>query len=87
MDERYGAEGGALLRRWLADARAAGCLGDMPLSPAPNGSGEKAVVELGAGLRIFVKANHRKPPKLVGGKIDWSSVARILIQRIVKGND
>ena len=31
MDERFGAQAGALLRRWLADIRAADCLRDVPL--------------------------------------------------------
>jgi hypothetical protein len=85
MDERYGADGGALLRVCLADMRAAGCLGDMPLlalSPVSASVGGEVAVDLGAGLRVFFKANHQKPPKFRDGGIDWRHVGRILIQRI-----
>jgi hypothetical protein len=90
MDERYGAEGGALLRRCLADMRAAECLGDIPLLallPRAGSLGEEAAVDVGAGLTVVLKANHQRPPKLAGGKIDWSGVARILIQRIERAHD
>lgn len=85
MDERYGAEGGASLRAFIADMRAAGCLGEMPLlslDPVPASIGGEVVVNLGAGLKVVLKANHQKPPKLRGGGIDWPHVDRILIQRI-----
>lgn len=90
MDERYGAEGGALLRRCLADMRAAECLGDVPLLtllPMLGSFGDEVAVDVGAGLKVVFKANHKKPPKLAGGKIDWSGVARILIQRIEQDHD
>ncbi len=35
MDERYGAQGGAILRRFLADIRAAERLSDIPLGSGP----------------------------------------------------
>lgn len=84
MDERFGAQAGALLRRWLADIRAAECLGDVPLlrlSAGVNRPGE-TTMKLGSGLFMVVKANHQRPPRLEGGDIEWISVDRILIQRI-----
>jgi len=93
MDELYGAEGGAVLRRCLADMRASGCLGDVPLlrlCPVPvslgGELGNEVAVTLGAGLSIVLKANHQRPPKLKGGAIDWMSVHRLLIQRIEHEN-
>lgn len=89
MDELYGADGGALLRRCLADMRAVECLGDLPLlalSLAPTGLGDEAAVDVGAGLTVVLKANHRRPPRLADGEIDWSAVNRILIDRIERAH-
>lgn len=85
MDERYGAEGAALLRGRIADMRAAECLGDLPLlalSPVPGSLDSEAAIAIGTGLTVTIKANHQKPPKFVDGGIDWARVERILIQRI-----
>lgn len=85
MEEQYGAEGGALLRRFLADIHAAECLGDVPLLVMPStlaGVSTEAAFDAGAGLTVVLKANHRRPPKLANGELDWSKVNRILIQRI-----
>ncbi len=85
MDEQFGAEGGAVLRRCLTDIRVAGCLGEVPLLAMPQEpasfSGEVSV-EIGAGMTVVLKANHQRPPSLKGGGIDWPRVDRILIQRI-----
>lgn len=85
MDERYGAEGAALLRARIADIRAAECLGDLPLpapSPVPGSLGDEAAMSVGAGLTLVFKVNHQKPPKLADGGVHWGRVERILIQRI-----
>jgi hypothetical protein len=85
MDKRYGAEGGALLRRRLADIRAAECLGEVPLltmSPVCNSPDGEVAIVVGAGLILVVRANHQSAPKLKGGGVDWARVDRILIQRI-----
>lgn len=90
MDQRYGAEGGELLRRWLADIRAAECLGDVPLL-APSLTfrrfSDEVLVDLAGALKVIFKANHQKPPKRMDGEIEWSSVDRILIQRIGEAHD
>ncbi|MGF7212612.1 hypothetical protein GGE65_007247 [Skermanella aerolata] len=90
IDERYGAESGALLRRWLADIRAAECLSDVPLlslSWIPSNLSGEVVVDVGAGLKVVLKANHQKPPKFANGEIDWSRVDRVLIHRIEQAHD
>lgn len=84
-DVRYGAERGAILRGRLADIRAAECLGDVPLlfeSMTYEGKKDKAVIAAGAGLTIYIKANHKKTPELKSGGIDWPRVDRIIIQQI-----
>ena len=90
MDQRYGAEGGALLRVHLADLRAAEQLGDLPwlplLSSDSKRSRTEAVVVMGAGLKIVFRANHREPPRTADGGIDWFQVERICIQRIEQTN-
>lgn len=88
MDERYGAEGGTHLRRCLADIHAAEFLGDVPLLDITHltaNGGRQVALSVGAGLSMIVSANHQRPPKLLGGGIDWHRVERILVQRI--GND
>jgi len=85
MDKRYGTEGGALLRMRLADMRAAECLGDVPLlilSTVDDSLKGEATITICPNLRMVVKANHRIPPKLDSGDINWPCVRRILIQRI-----
>jgi len=89
MHEQYGAEGAATLKGRLADIRAAECLRDVPiltLCPLLEGAGDSAVLDVGGGMKIIVKANHRKPPTLQDGVIDWGSINRILIQRIEMSN-
>ena len=85
MDERYGPERAALLRRCLADLRAAATLGEVPLvakEPASGSFGSQMSLGLGKGVRILVSAGHKKPPSLPGGAIDWPRVERILIERV-----
>lgn len=85
MDERYGPERAALLRRCLADLRAAATLGEVPLLAREAGGdtfGSEVSLGLGKGVRISVRAGHKKPPRLPGGAIDWSRVERVLIERV-----
>jgi hypothetical protein len=85
MDERYGVEQGALLRRCLADMRAAECFRDVPLldlSPVSGRLYAEGVVRVAPDLKIVLKANHRKLPQLECGEVDWCSVDRVVIQKI-----
>jgi hypothetical protein len=89
MDERYGPEGGGLLRDRLADMRAAECIGDLPLlilSPIRERLDTEAAITIGDGLTVVIKANHSKPPKFANGAVEWGRVDRILIQRIERTN-
>lgn len=85
MDERYGPERAALLRRCLADLRAAATPGEVPLFATEAGAntfGSVVSLDLGKGVSIKVSAGHKKPPRLPGGAIDWPRVERVLIERV-----
>ena len=85
MDERYGPERAALLRRCLADLRAASTLGEAPLLAMEAGRdsfGGEVSLGLGRGVNISVSAGHKKPPRLHDGAIDWPRVERLLIERV-----
>lgn len=85
LDDKFGAEGGALLRRVLADLRAADCFSGVPLlnlSPLSGRVENEAAIDVGTGIRIAIQANHRRPPLTADGKINWAVLDRILIQHI-----
>jgi hypothetical protein len=85
LDENFGAEGGATLRRFLADLRAADCFSDVPLlvlSPSSEGLANQAAIDVGVGIRMTVRTNHQRSPLTPDGKIDWPVLDRILIQQI-----
>jgi len=85
MDDRYGPERAALLRRCLADLRAAATLGEVPLLATEadvNSLGSDVSFGLGKGVSISVSAGHKKPPRLPGGAIDWPQVERVVIERV-----
>ena len=85
MDERYGPERAALLRRCLADLRAAATLGEVPLLATEvggNSCGSDVLLRLGKGISISVSAGHKTPPRLTDGAIDWPRVERVLIERV-----
>ena len=85
MDERYGAEGAALLKVAIADMRAAECLRDLPLAevrPLEKSFGPDAGIAFRNGLLVTARPNHKTPPTLPDGSIDWGRVERILIQGI-----
>jgi hypothetical protein len=74
-----------MLRRLLADMRAAECLGDVPLCEVTakwDRNDGDATISVGNGLMLVVKANHRNPPRTKTGSIDWFNVGRILIEQI-----
>lgn len=85
MDERFGPERATLLRRCLADLRAAATLGEVPLLATKAGDdsfGSEVSLGIGKGVSISVSAGHKTPPRLPGGAIDWPRVERVLIERV-----
>ena len=85
MDRRMGPAQGELLRRFLADIRAAESLAEVPLfhnSYSQTELRDEIVVELGAGLRIRLKCNSLKPPAQADNRIDWERLERVMFLRI-----
>lgn len=88
MDERYGAETGAALRRCLADLRAAETLADVPLlKMAPHvGPKERLRIAIAGRFSLQVGANRRHPPTNAAGTVDWPKVDRVLLDRIIESD-
>jgi hypothetical protein len=82
LDETFGAVGGGVLRRFLADLRAADCFSEVPLLALSPLSGNEAVLDVGAGITMVIRANHQKLPLTADGKVNWPVVDRLLIQNI-----
>ncbi len=85
MDKQYGPERGASLRRCLADMRAACALNEVPLlaTEMERGTfGEEIAYGLGKGMSIVIRANHKTPPRLPDGSVNWPLVERVLLQQI-----
>jgi hypothetical protein len=90
IDARFGPECGATLRRLLADLRAAVCLGDVPLlvlKPSGGTMANETTIDVCAGVRMNLRANHRLPPMTPDGEINWFLIDRILIEQIVSAHD
>lgn len=90
LDEKFGAEGGAVLRRFLADVRAADCFSGVPLlvlSSSSEGVENEATIDVGADVEMTIRANHRRLPLTAHGKINWPVLDRILIQHIDRAHD
>ena len=82
MDRRMGAERGGLLRRFLADIRAAERLAEVPLFQNSYSEAEvesEIVVDLGAEMRLRLKSNTLHPPLRTAGGIDWERLERVMI--------
>jgi len=85
LRQELGAEVGEMLKRRLADLRAAGSIRDVVLGnvkEVPGSRGEGMSIDLCDGYRIVVRANHTRNPQLANGEIDWSAVSRIKLMRI-----
>jgi len=84
----FGVELASILKRRLADLRAAANATDLVAGnprPAPH-SKEELMLDLADGLTVFLAANHAAIPRLRSGNIDWSNVSRVKLLRIEKHN-
>jgi hypothetical protein len=84
----FGVELASILKRRLADLRAAANATDLVAGnprPAPH-SKEELMLDLADGLTVFLTANHAAIPRLRSGDIDWSNVSRVKLLRIKKHN-
>jgi plasmid maintenance system killer protein len=85
-----GAKIAKLLRRRLADLRAATCVKDIVAGrPREVGRGRhgRYAVELCDNSRIIFCANHITVPVVASGGVDWSKVSRVKILRIEGSHD
>jgi proteic killer suppression protein len=76
-----------VLRRRVADLRAATSIGDLVAGrPCKVGDGHQQVmaVTLAEGFRMVFAANHYSLPLLESGGVDWSAVNRVKVLRIEK---
>lgn len=84
-----GSEVAEVLKHRLADFRAATSVMDLPAGRPRlvGGSGhERMIIDLRAGYRIVLEANHPNNPTTEDGGIEWRRVSRIKILQI-GGND
>jgi hypothetical protein len=83
-----GANRASILRRRLADLRAARSVSDLVVGDPrqTTGSKDNLEVEVGAGARLVLCANHSVIPRLESGNVDWSIVSRIKLLRIESDN-
>jgi len=77
--KQFGVEAARLLRRRLADLRAAESIDELPVGNVQQCSDPRGAIsiELCDGYRIILQANHAKNPIHSNGDIDWSAVDRI----------
>lgn len=80
-----GAKVADVLKRRLADLRAATCVNDLVAGrprTLESARREKMVVEICDGFRLIFCVNHSNIPVLESGEVDWSRVNRIKILEI-----
>ncbi len=79
-----GIEVANILKKRIADLRAATCVGDLLAGqPREEGArGQNIAMELNNGSCMVFCVNHNVVPKVHSGRVDWSKVSRIKILRI-----
>ena len=90
LRQKFGPEVAEMLKRRLADLRAASSIKDIVLGnvrEVPGTGGLAMCVDLFDGYRLDFGANHIHNPTLATGKVDWSAVSRIKITRIERPNE
>ena len=88
--QKFGPEVAEMLKRRLADLRAADFIEDMVLGnvrEVPRSHGPAMCIDLIHGYRLVIRANHNQNPTLATGKVDWLAVSRVKIARIEKPHD
>jgi len=80
----YGEAAAAVLRRILADLRAANSMFDVTaLFDLPTGTDSEFSTSLGAAHRLVLSFGNRKPPLLPSGEVDWNAVDRIKVLNVI----
>lgn len=78
------------LKRRLADLRAATNVKEIVAGRQhliESGLQQRILLELSDGYYLTFCSNHKSPPLLASGEIDWSQVSRIKILRIENHHD
>lgn len=84
-ERKLGTRVAGTLKRRLADLRAATNVKDIVvgnLRLLGRGHQQQIALELGDGYCLTFCSNHKSPPLLASGEIDWTQVSRIKILRI-----
>jgi toxin HigB-1 len=82
-ERQFGAECAAVLRRRLADLRAAPGVADLVAGRVrPGPAKDQLVIDLTDDIVIVFCANHSKTPRATSHEVDWAKVTRVKILRI-----
>ena len=84
-EEEFGEQIAEILKRRLADLRAAPCANDVVVGQPRviNGNPHsKICITLHDNCSIIISANHNDMPILEAGNVDWTKVTRIKINSI-----
>ena len=85
MERKFGPEVSRALVRRLADLRASTSLSDVVLGnpqDVPGTGRQSKMIELAAGYRLVIRANHAKNPTLSDGTTDWQRVSHVQVLSI-----
>jgi proteic killer suppression protein len=89
-ERELGPQAAELLKHRLADLRAATSVTDL-LAGRPrtlDGVGALAMaLDISAGIRIVIIANHPSNPLTETGEVEWSKVSRVKLLRIEKDHE
>ena len=85
-----GPEVAAMLKRRLADLRAATSVADLVAGRPrvlPDENGERLVIEFCEGYKIVLVGNHPKNPSDDAGGLDWPRIRRLRLVRLERDDD
>lgn len=81
-EREFGLTISQVLKRRLADLRAATSTTDLIVGKPRILDNEQMIIELSDGYQVVFRANHPDNPVLESGRIDWQRVSRIKIMCI-----
>ena len=88
--KELGARVAAVLKRRLADMRAATSIKDLVAGrprELEGADGEFMVIDLSDGFWLVFAANHPRNSRTTSGELDWAKISRIKILKIETKND
>lgn len=86
--QELGATRAGILKRRLADLRAAVSVSDLVVGNPREAadSNDNLEIDVGAGARLVFCTNHAVTPRLASGNVDWANVSRVRLLRIERDN-